>query len=96
MARRSKGFRSKTRRLLKKGVRSRTKITDYLKEINLDDKVVIKIDAGIHKGMPHPRYYGVSGIVSERRGDSYLIKIKDKNKEKILISRPEHLKIVNK
>ncbi len=96
MARRSKGFRSKTRRLLKKGARSRTKITESLKEINTNDRVLIKIDAGIHKGMPHPRYYGVNGIILGQRGESYLIKIKDKNKEKTLISRPEHLKIINK
>ena len=94
MARRSKGFRSKTRRLLKKGARSRTKITDYLKSIELNDKVVIKIDSGIHKGCPHPRYYGVTGIVSKKRGNSYIITIKDKNKEKTLISRPEHLSII--
>jgi large subunit ribosomal protein L21e len=94
--RRSKGFRSKTRRLLKKSSRSKTKITDALKPLNINDQVLIKIDAGIHKGMPHPRYYGKTGFVSQKRGESYLITIKDKNKEKTLICRPEHIKQLNK
>ncbi|MCK5299626.1 MAG: 50S ribosomal protein L21e [Candidatus Aenigmarchaeota archaeon] len=92
MGKSSKGFKSGTRRLLKKKSRSRTKITDTLKSIDINDRVVIKIDAGIHGGMPHPRYQGNAGIIAEKRGESYLVNIKDKNKAKTLICRPEHLK----
>ncbi len=93
MVRASKGFRSKTRRKLKKRGK-RTTITESLKEFNTGERVVVKINPSIHKGMPHPRFYGRSGIVIEKRGNAYSIQIKDGNKQKILISRPEHLKVI--
>lgn len=93
MVKRSRGFRSKTRHLLK-GRRKRTTITERLKEFNVGQKIAIKINPSIHKGTPHPRYYGKIGEIKEKRGKSYLIKIKDKNKVKTLISRPEHMKVI--
>jgi ribosomal protein L21E len=35
---------------------------------------------------------GRSGIISGKRGNSYLVKIKDLNKEKVYIIHPIHLK----
>jgi len=42
--------------------------------------------------MPHPKFHGLTGTIVGKRGNSYLVKIRDKKKEKIIISRPEHLR----
>jgi large subunit ribosomal protein L21e len=92
--RKSKGYRSRTRRLLSKKPRERGKISisrilhDYLP----GEKVCIKIDSGIHKGMPHRRYHGKIGVVKEKKGRSYILEVGKGSEAKILITRPEHLK----
>ncbi len=55
------------------------------------DKVCVKIDSGIHKGMPHKRFQGKVGVVEGKRGRSYLVALRLGNKEKSLIVRPEHI-----
>ncbi|MCK5039895.1 MAG: 50S ribosomal protein L21e [Candidatus Aenigmarchaeota archaeon] len=87
--RRSRGFKNKTRRLLRH--KERTTITQRMREFSVGDPVVIKINSSISKGCPHPRYYGVFGRVIEERGRAYVIAIKDKNKKKEIISAREHL-----
>jgi large subunit ribosomal protein L21e len=44
--------------------------------------------------MPFKRFFGRTGTVIDKRGKSYIIKIKDGKKEKNIISRPEHLKAI--
>lgn len=63
-----------------------------LHNYKLGDRVVIKIDPSVHKGMPHARYQGKVGLIGEKRGSSYLVRIEDGHKLKILITRPEHLR----
>jgi large subunit ribosomal protein L21e len=92
MVQKSKGRRKKTRSLLRKRIRDKTPITKYIQEFKPGDKVVIKPEPSSHKGMPFKRFFGRSGTVIDKRGKSYIVKIKDGNKEKQIISRPEHLK----
>ncbi len=90
----SKGFRSRTRKKLKKKLRDKFKVTKFLREFKPGDKVVIVLDPSSHKGMPFPRFKGKIGEIKGKRGKSFLIEIKDGNKLKEIISRPEHLKPV--
>jgi len=92
--RKSKGSRSRTRRLLSKKPRERGKISisRILHNYLPGEKVCIKIDSGIHKGMPHRRYHGKIGVVKEKRGRSYILEVGKGNETKILITRPEHFK----
>ena len=94
MVKHSKGYRSRTRKLLRKRVRERGAIPP-LSQLMIDykegDYVVIKTNPSIHKGMPHRRYHGRVGIVVGKRGKAYLVKVTVGSKEKILIIRPEHL-----
>ncbi len=92
MVQKSKGRRSRTRKLLRVKARERSPITRYLQEFKVGNKVVIKPNPSSHKGMPFKRFFGRTGTVINKRGKSYIIKIKDGNKEKTIISRPEHLK----
>ena len=96
MVRATKGFRRSTRRKLKKSLRHKFKVTPYLREFKANDKVVIKIDPSSHKGMPFPKFKGMTGVIKERRGDAYIVKITIGNKTKEVISRPEHLAALKK
>jgi len=92
MVRSSKGFRTRTRRKLKKKLKSKSKLKRTMQEFKSRDKVVIKQDPSFHKGMPHPRFKGAVGKIIKKTGASYLIEIRDKNKPKLIVSAPEHLK----
>ncbi len=90
MARKSRGFRTRTRRKLRQKVRP--SITKFLQEFRKGQKVIILPEPSSHRGMPHPRFKGKSGKIIEKRGRSYLVEILDGNKVKKIIARPEHLK----
>lgn len=94
VARKGKGLRRKSRDKLSKNVRERgkIKIRYILQEFNIGDKVVIKIDSSFHKGMPHHKFYGKIGEIVNKRGDCYEVKVKDIEKEKIIIVHPAHLR----
>jgi large subunit ribosomal protein L21e len=93
MVTRSKGIRSKSRYTLTKEHRERgmPPITHALRSFEAGTKVAIKINPSVHNGMPHPRFQGHTGKVVERRGDAYVVSIRDGGKLKTLIARPEHL-----
>jgi large subunit ribosomal protein L21e len=93
LVRRSKGYRSKTRTLFRKEPRERGKVglSRLLRVYNPGDKVKIRIDSGVHKGMPHRRYHGRVGTIKGRRGRSYVIEVAVGNQTRTLIARPEHI-----
>ena len=93
---RSKGIRSKSRKLLTKKPRTRGihSITRALQHFSEGTSVSIVIDPAVHKGMPHIRYQGYTGKIEGKQGSSYLIGIYDGKKHKTLIARPEHLRRV--
>lgn len=92
MTHKARGPRSKTRKLLRRGIRDKTSVNKRLKEFKIGSKVVIKPDPSISKGRPFKRFYGKAGVVTDKRGRSYIIKIKDGDKEKEIITPPVHLK----
>jgi len=95
MVKKSHGLRSATRRKLRKKVREKKlKVTPYLQEFDIGQKVVIDPEPASQKGMPFRRYIGRVGVVKEKRGNAYLVEIKNGKKTKIIISNPEHLKPV--
>ena len=90
----SKGYRSKTRKVLKKASRKRGMIPlgRLLREYKLGEKATIIIEPSIHKGMPHKRYHGRVCVISGKRGSSYLVKLNIGSEERSLFVRPEHLR----
>jgi large subunit ribosomal protein L21e len=94
MAKRSKGFRKKTRGKLRQKSGYRPPITRFLEEFTVGQRVVIFHEPSSQKGMPFPRFKGIAGKVIGKRGKSYLVEIKDGKKIKQVISRPEHLKAI--
>ncbi|MEM2874459.1 MAG: 50S ribosomal protein L21e [Candidatus Hadarchaeales archaeon] len=96
MARRSKGLRSKSRGKLTKHPRERglAPPSRSMQDFPAGSKVTIMIDPSVIKGQPHHRYHGRVAVVEGRRGRAYLLRIKDGGNEKVIISRPEHLRMV--
>jgi len=92
MVKKSKGFRAGTRKKLKQ--KARPAITRFLQDFDIGQNVVITLEPSSHKGMPFPRFKGKMGKIVEKRGRSYVVNIKDGNKIKQIISRPEHLKAI--
>jgi large subunit ribosomal protein L21e len=90
----SSGPRRKSRSALTKSVRERGRLglSRLLTRYDVGDKVVVKIDSGIHKGMPHKRYQGRVGTVVERRGRAYVVEIPQTKIVKTIIALPEHLR----
>ena len=92
---RSRGFRRKTRSLMRKRPRERGKLglSRILHTYQPGDKVVIKIDPSVHKGMPHRRYHGKIGIIRGRRGRAYEVAVSQGDAVKEVIVLPEHLRL---
>ncbi|MCS4542185.1 MAG: 50S ribosomal protein L21e [Euryarchaeota archaeon] len=95
MARRSHGLRSKSRLKLRRHPRERglSPISKIMQEFKEGDRVHITIDSSLHKGQPHPRFHGRTGVVTGKRGRAYIVTISDGNKIKEIITYPEHLKL---
>ncbi|MDH5460791.1 MAG: 50S ribosomal protein L21e [Candidatus Bathyarchaeota archaeon] len=98
MGRKAKGYRARTRSLLRKKPRERGKIglSKVLHEYKPGEKVVINLDPSVHKGMPHRRYHGRTGVITNKRGRAYVIEVTQGDATKEIIARPEHLKPVQK
>lgn len=98
MVKAPKGFRHRTRKLLKKNIRDKgaiPKLSLLMIDYKQGDRVHIVINSAIHKGMPHRRYHGKTGEVIGKRGRTYIVKLYLGDKEKILFIRPEHLRPIN-
>lgn len=97
MVRPSHGLRRRGRNILRKTPRNRglSPITHEFQEFASGEKANIFIDSNIHKGAPHLRFHGKTGTVVGPQGRSFVLQVKDGDKVKIVICRPEHLRKVN-
>ncbi|KAF5091648.1 50S ribosomal protein L21e [Methanospirillum sp. J.3.6.1-F.2.7.3] len=88
------GPRKKTRYKFKKDLRSRgvLPVTLVIQKFEIGQKVHIVCEPSIQKGMPHRRFHGKTGSVVGQRGRAWLVEIRDGNKNKTVISRPQHLR----
>jgi len=93
MGRKAKGYRRKARSILKRKPRERGKtgLSKILYEYKPGEKVVVKIDPSVHKGMPHRRYHGKIGVIVNMKGRSYIVNVTQGRAVKEIIVRPEHI-----
>lgn len=77
----------------RKTLRSHGKIqlSRYFQDFKNGDRVAVVRDAAVQPSFPKT-IQGRAGIIIDRRGDSYIIKMNDLNKEKTYIIHPLHLK----
>jgi large subunit ribosomal protein L21e len=92
--RKSKGHRANTRNLLTKNPRERGKngLRRILYDYKIGEKVVVQLNASVHKGMPHRRYHGRIGVIVNKRGRAYVIDVTQGKAVKEIFVRPDHLK----
>ena len=69
-------------------------ISKLLHEYSPGNRVYIKIDSSVQKGMPHRRYQGRVGTIVEKRGRSYVVTVSQGDSIKEIITRPEHMEPV--
>ncbi len=77
----------------RKKIRTRGKLqlSKYFQELKEGDSVAIVKERSVKSNFPE-RLQGKTGMVENKRGKAYMIKIKDQNKEKRFIIEPTHLK----
>ena len=94
MVKASKGLRRKTRNILGKTPRTKgmSPITHEFRNFEVGEKVNVVIDPAVHHGMPHMRFQGKTGVFSGKQGRAYVVELKDGDKPKTVVTRPEHLK----
>jgi large subunit ribosomal protein L21e len=90
---RSKGLRSKTRHLLLKDPRKRGVLPPnrVLAQFAVGSQVAIKLEPSQHGGMTHKRFQGLTGTVSGKQGEAFVIDVMHGNMRKVLVVRAEHL-----
>lgn len=92
VVKKSRGFRSRTRKKLSKKRSRRPTVTKFLQKFKVGQMVMISHEPASQKGMPFPRFKGKVAKIVATRGKSYILELKDGGKKKFVISRPEHLK----
>jgi large subunit ribosomal protein L21e len=94
MVKASKGLRARTRKILAKSYREKglAPITRALQKFSTGEKACIKFDPSVHKGMPHPKFHGLTGTIVGKQGRAYLLKVRTGKKFKFLLVTPEHLR----
>lgn len=77
----------------KKKIREKGKLqlSRYFQELNKGDFVAVVEEPSVQAKFPR-RIQGKTGLVEGKRGMSYIIKIKDQEKEKKFLIAPIHLK----
>jgi len=77
----------------KKPIRTRGKLqlSKYFQDLKKGDFVAVKREMSVNSNFPE-RLQGRIGIIENKRGKAYIVKIKDQNKEKNFLIEPIHLK----
>lgn len=70
------------------------KLSRYFQEFKKDDKVTVIKELAVQPKFPS-KLQGRSGVVINKRGDSYIVRMNDLNKVKTYIIHPLHLKKLN-
>lgn len=93
MAQRIGGNRRKSRSKMKKNIRTKGKVSirKYFQKFKEGDKVQLKAEPAVQKGLYFLRFHGKIGNVKGKQGKCYQVEIKDGKKSKTIIVHPTHL-----
>ena len=91
MAKKSRGIFSRATRRLK--AKEKPTATRLLKQFNIGEKVILKMTP-YSRSNPHKRFAGKTGIVVEKRGEAYVVEVKDGKTMKKLIVEPINMSLV--
>ncbi|MCL5730027.1 MAG: 50S ribosomal protein L21e [Candidatus Pacearchaeota archaeon] len=71
--------------------RGKIKFSEYFQKFENDDRVAVNKEVSVTSSFPE-RLQGRTGVVTGKRGRSYIVKIKDQTMEKEFIIAPVHLR----
>ncbi|MBD3252754.1 50S ribosomal protein L21e [Candidatus Pacearchaeota archaeon] len=71
--------------------RGKIKLSKYFQKFEKGDRVAVIKEPSLNPKFPK-KLQGRSGIIENKRGNSYLVRINDLNKQKGYIIHPVHLK----
>lgn len=93
MAMRMGGARRKTSHMFSNPLNLKGKISirRYLQNLEVGERVVLKTQPAIQKGMYFRRFHGKSGIVKGTQGECYLVEIDNFETKKLILVHPAHL-----
>lgn len=93
MTKRIGSSRRKTRHVMTKKSSQKGKypVSAMIQSFKVGDKIVLKAEPSIHKGLYFRRFHGFTGLVIGKRGDAYEVSIKEGHKSKTVIVRPVHM-----
>lgn len=83
----------KTRHKFKAHYKEKGKIplSKYFQEFKAGDIVNLRTHPNVQKGRFYSRFHGLTGIIGNKIGSCYQVKIKDGDKQKVLFVHPIHL-----
>ena len=87
---RSHGFKHKSRSIMTK--KAHRGVSFLLREYKEGQQALVIIDPRQHKGLPHRRYHGKVGVVTNVGRRAVTIDVKLGEKTKTLITRLDHIK----
>jgi large subunit ribosomal protein L21e len=87
---RSHGFKHKSRSVMTKY--APRGVSFLLREYSVGDRALIIIDPTQHKALPHRRYHGKVGTITEVGRRAVTLDVKLGDKTKTLITRLDHIK----
>ena len=87
---RSHGFKHKSRSVMTKS--APRGVSFLLMEYSVGDRALIIIDPTQHKALPHRRYHGKVGTITEVGRRAVTLDVKLGDKTKTLITRLDHIK----
>lgn len=67
-------------------------MTAFFQVLSVGDRVVLVAEPSHHASLYHERFHGHAGAIEGMRGECYKVRIRDGNKEKMLIVHPVHLR----
>ncbi len=94
MVKRSKGLFSKRSRNLSRHHRpSAQRVRDVIKDFEIGQRVAI-VPKGNVRNIPHPRYKGKIGVITERRKRGYVVEVITMGAKKKLVVHASHIEKV--
>ncbi len=87
-------MRARTRHKLAKEMRLKWKPELFLSQFRPGQRVAIRPNPLSQKGMPWPKFTGLTGYIEARQGRAYKVAVRVGGKVKHILARPEHLREV--
>ncbi|MCL4420130.1 MAG: 50S ribosomal protein L21e [Candidatus Thermoplasmatota archaeon] len=94
MVKMSHGPRAGSRKTMtkRKSERGFPPVSRFMKSFNIGDLAAIDIEPSIHAGLPYHGFQGLTGRITDKQGECYILSVRVGGVEKKLLAGPVHLK----